>query len=87
MNRRNEPPSWLLNTVDRASRSYGWTRAKKAAVAALLAMGAWFATFAALAVTTGLGSVPTIACIAVGAAGLLADHIAGRRANNQDGTP
>lgn len=74
-----EPVSWLLNTVDRANRGYGWTWAKKAALTALAGIVAWLATFVTLALSTGLFSVSTIACTAVGAAAITADHIAGRR--------
>lgn len=81
MSRRKDDNSvsWLLSTVDRASCSYGWTRPKKAALAVLLGIVAWFATFVTLTLATGLTSPLTLACLAVGAAGITADYIAGRR--------
>lgn len=71
--------SWLLNTVDRANRSYGWTRPKVAALAALVGIVAWLATFVTLALSAGLLSIATIAYTAVGGAAITADYIAGRR--------
>lgn len=80
MTRGDDPASWLLNTVDRANRSYGWTRPKVAALAALVGVVAWLATFVTLALTAGLLGIPTLACTAVGAVAITADYIAGRRA-------
>lgn len=82
--KQNDPASWLLHTVDRANRSYGWTRPKVAALAALVGIVAWLATFVTLALSAGLLSIATIAYTAVGAAAITADYIAGRR---QDAPP
>lgn len=81
MSDRKHPihPSWLLNVVERASVTEGWTGPRRAATIALLGLGAWLATLLALAFTTGPASAPTLLCLGVVVIALGADRIVGNR--------